>query len=103
MQIQRVSDQVEPEAMIEPTEATAAHGLRIRAGNRTHLVLFRKGNADAILQGGGLETDGQVAAVEIGPDESIVRAIAIGARKLRFNGQTLLDADKPQDWSSDRQ
>ena len=102
MQIRRVNDQVDPEAMIEPTEASAAHGLRIRAGNRTHLVLFRKGNADTLLQGGGLETDGQVATVEFGPDENIVRAMAVGARKLRFNGQTLLDADKPQDWSSDR-
>jgi hypothetical protein len=102
MQIRRANDQVDPEAMIEPTEASAAHGLRIRAGNRTHLVLFRKGNADTFLQGGGLETDGQVATVEFGPDENIVRAMAVGARKLRFNGQTLLDADKPQDWSSDR-
>jgi hypothetical protein len=102
MQIQRLSDQPEPEAMIETTEATGAHGLRIRAGNRSHLVLVRMGNADGSLRGGGLETDGQVAAVEVGPDGSVLRAMAIGARRLCYNGQTLLDAETQQGWSSDR-
>lgn len=102
MQIQRLGEQPEPEAAIEPIDATGAHGLRIRVGDRTHLVLVRKANASGLLRGDGLETDGQVAAVELGPEGSVLRALAIGARKLSHRSQTLLDADKPQDWASDR-
>ncbi len=102
MQIQRLGEQPEPEATIEPIEASGAHGLRIRVGDRTHLVLSRKGGADGLLRGGGMETDGQIAAVEFAHDGSIVRAMAAGAKKLQYNGRTLLDAGKPQDWSSDR-
>lgn len=98
MQIQRLGEQPEPQAMIEAIEATGAHCVRIRTGGRTHLILSRNG----LLCCGGLETDGQAAAVEVGPDGGILRAMAVGARKLRYNGQTLLDADEPQDWSSDR-
>ncbi|MHC4403797.1 MAG: DUF4962 domain-containing protein [Planctomycetota bacterium] len=101
MQIRRLGDQPEPEAVIESTEATGAHGVRIRVGDRTHLVLSRKGGANGLLRCDGLETDGQVAAVEFGHDGSILRAMAVGARKLRYKGQTLLDADKPQDWARD--
>ncbi len=102
MQIQRLGEQPEPEATIEPVEATGAHVVRIRVGDRTHLVLSRKGDVNGLLRCGGLETDGQVAAVEVGQDGSILRAMAVGSRKLRYNGQTLLDADEPQDWSSDQ-
>ncbi len=101
MQIQRLGEQPESEAVIDPIDATGAHGLRIRVGDHTHLVLMRKVNASGVLQGDGLETDGQVAAVELGPDGSVLRALAIGARKLSFHHRTLLDADKPQDWASD--
>ena len=101
MQIQRLGDQPEPEAVIESIEATGAHGVRIRVGNRTHLVLSRKGDVDELLRYDGLETDGQIAAVEIGRDGSILRAMAVGATKLRYKGQTLLDADEPQDWARD--
>lgn len=101
MQIQRLGEQPEPEAAIEPIEATNAHGLRIRVGDRTHLVLLRKANANGLLRGDGLETDGQAATAEVGPNGSVLRAMAIGARKLSYHGQTLLDADQPQDWSSD--
>jgi hypothetical protein len=102
MQIQRLGEQPEPEATLESLDAVGAHGLRIRVGNRTHLVLSRKGGVKELLRGGGLETDGQVAAVECAPDGRVLRALAVGARQLRYNGHALLGTDKPQDWSSDR-
>jgi hypothetical protein len=100
MQIQRLGERPEPEAAIEPVDAAGAHGLRIRVGDRTHLVLLRKADAQGLLRGGGLETDGQAAAVEFAHDGSVVRAMAVAAGKLRYNSRTLLDADKPQDWSN---
>ncbi|MDD4267701.1 MAG: DUF4962 domain-containing protein [Pirellulaceae bacterium] len=102
MQIQRLGDQVEPEAVCEPIEATAAHGLRIRAGTGSHLILCREADAEGLLRGGGVESDGEVAAVEVGPGGIVLRAMAIAARKLSHNGRMLLDADQPLDWSSDR-
>ncbi len=102
MQIQRLGDQVEPEAVFEPIESTAAHGLRIRAGTRTHLILCREADAEGLLRGGGVESDGEVATVEVGPGGIVLRAMAIGAHKLSYNGKTLLNADQPLDWSSDQ-
>jgi hypothetical protein len=102
MQIQRLGEQPEPVATIEPLDATAAHGVRIRVGDRTHLVLSRKAEAKGLVGCGGLETDGQLAAVEFAPDGNVLRAMAVGAKRLKYNGQTLLDGDRPQDWSSDR-
>jgi hypothetical protein len=101
MQIQRLDEQPDAEAVIEPIEATGAHGIRIRVGDRTHLILSRKGSTDGPLRCDGLETDGQVAAVELGKDGSILRAMAIGARKLRYKGEVLLDAGARQDWAKD--
>lgn len=98
MQIQQLAEQPEPEAVIERVDAKGAHGVRIRVGDRTHLILSRKADADGPIRCDGLETDGEVAAVEFGQDGSVLRAMAIGARELRFNGQVLLDADTPQDW-----
>jgi hypothetical protein len=100
MQIQRLGD--EAEAVLEPFEAKAAHGIRIRAGNRMHLVLFRRGDSDGLLRGEGLETDGQVAAIEVGSDGSIYRACAIAAKRLSYDGQPLLSVERHRDWSSDR-
>jgi len=102
MQIRRLGEQADAEAIIERIEATGAHGLRIQVGDRTHLVLFRQADATGLLRGKRLETDGQIATVELGPNGSVLRALAIGAKKLSHNGQTLLDAHKPQNWSSDR-
>jgi hypothetical protein len=101
MQIQRLAEQPEPEAVIEAIEATGAHGVRIRIGDRTHLILSRKGDTDGLLLGDDLETDGQIAAVEIGPDGRVLRTMAIGAKKLRYKGQMLLDTERPQNWASD--
>ncbi len=101
MQIQRLGEQPEPEATIEPIEVAGGHGVRIRVGDRTHLILSRKAGADGPLRGGDLETDGQAAAVEFAQDGNLVRAMVVGAKKLLYHERALLDADKPQDWSSD--
>ncbi len=99
MQIQRLGEEPDAEALIEPVEATGAHGICIRVGDRTHLVLSRKASADGLLRCDRLETDAEVAAVEMAGDGTVLRAVAIGATKLHCNGQTLLDADTPQDWA----
>ncbi len=99
MQIQRLEDQPNPEAAIESVEATGAHGIRVRVGDRTHLILSRKADAEGPIHGDGLETDGEVAAVEFGQDGSVLRAMAIGARRLRYNGQKLLDEETPQSFA----
>ena len=98
MQIQRLGDHAEPEAMIEEIEATGAHAVRIQVGDRIHLILSRKGNAQGPIRCDGLETDGELAAVEVTQDGRVVRAIAVGARKLQYKDRTLLDAAAPQDW-----
>ncbi len=98
MQIQRLNEQSDPEATIESVEAIGAHGVRILIGDRTHLVLFRKANADGLLRCDGLETDGQVAALERGRDGTVLLAMVIGARKVRYKDEVLLDAATPQDW-----
>jgi len=101
VQIQRLGEQPEPKATIEPIEAAGGRGVCIRVGDRTHLILFRKAGADGLLRGGGLETDGQTAAVEFAQDGNLARAMVVGAKRLLYHGRALLDADKPQDWSSD--
>jgi hypothetical protein len=101
MQIQRLAAPAEAEATIEAVEATGAHGVRLRRDDRTHLILLRRADAEGPLRGDGLETDGEAAAVEIGPDGSLVRAMAIGARRLDYHGRTLVDAPSPADWSSE--
>jgi hypothetical protein len=102
MQIQRLGEQPDPEAVIEPVEATDAHGIRIQVGGHTHLVLTREGSTEGPLRCDSLETDGQLAAVELASDRTILRAMAIGATKLRCDGQMLLDVDIPQDWAKER-
>jgi hypothetical protein len=101
MQIQRLHEQRDPEAIIEPITATGAYGLRIQVGDRTHLVLLRQASIHRPLRGDGLETDGQAATVELDPNGRVLRALAIGAKTLCYHGQTLLDTDQPKDWSSD--
>ncbi|MHB8897927.1 MAG: DUF4962 domain-containing protein [Thermoguttaceae bacterium] len=100
MQIQRLDEEPDAEAVIEPVEVTGAHGIRIRVGDRTHLVLSRKGNAEGLLRCNSVETDGQVAAVELSADGTVGRALAVGATKLRCNGRQLLDAPAPRNWAT---
>jgi hypothetical protein len=101
MQIQRLGEQPESEATIDAIEATGAHGLSLRVGARTHLILCRKADARGPLRCHGLETDGQVAAVELDSNGNVMQAMAIGARQLVYAGQTLLDVDTPRNWSSE--
>ncbi|NLS94931.1 MAG: DUF4962 domain-containing protein [Planctomycetaceae bacterium] len=99
MQIQRLDEQPEPEALIEPLEATGGYGVRVQVGDQIHLILLREANAEGPLRCDSMETDGEVAAVEAGKDGKNLRAMAIGACKLRYKGEVLLDAGAPQDWA----
>ncbi len=98
MQIQRLDEQPEPQALVEPLETTGGHGVRVQVGDQIHLILSRKANAEGLLRCDDIETDGQVAAVEVGKDGKILRAMAIGALMLRYKGEVLLDAGAPRDW-----
>ncbi len=102
MQLQRLGNQPEPEAIIQSIEVTGGHGVRIQVGDRTHVIVTRKADATGFMRSESLETDGQVATVDIAPDGTVLDAMAIGARKLRYNGRTLLDSEKSCNWSTDR-
>ena len=99
MQIRRLGAEPEPEARIESLEAVAAHGIQIRCGDRTHIILLRTGSAQGAMSATGLQTDGQVAAIELDPDGKVLRAMAIGARTFHYRDQNLLDEDTPQNWA----
>jgi hypothetical protein len=100
MQIRRLGPEADPEATIEPLEADGAHALRLGCGDRTHQIMFRKAAASGPLQCGGLETDGQAAAVELDAAGKVTRAMAAGATFLRYDGQDLFRSDQPQDWAT---
>lgn len=87
----------DPEAAIEALKTVGAYGVQFKSGDHTHLILSRKRDATGPLSGGGLETDGEVAAVETGDDGRLLHAMAIGARRLCYNGVTQLDEDTPRD------
>ncbi len=82
----------EPEARIESLETVAAHGIQIRCGDRTHIILLRVASAEAVMSAAGLQTDGQAAAIELDPDGKVLRAMAIGACTLRYKDRYLLSA-----------
>ena len=101
MQIQRLGDDVEPAAKIERVEATGAHAVQLTCGDRRHLALFRKDASQSkpgmVLKCSGLETDGNVAAIEIDGDGNVKRCMAIQATFLRWQAKTLLRSGEPKD------
>jgi Domain of unknown function (DUF4962)/Heparinase II/III-like protein len=100
MQVQRLAPPAEPEARIESLAATGAFGVRIIAGNDTHLILFRQRNARGTMSGGDLETDGTAAAVRFDSHSGAVQsAFAAGATRLSFRGRELFHSATPVDWS----
>ena len=100
MQIRRLAPVTEPEARIEPLAAANAFGIRIIAGNDTHLVLLRQRDATGGMNAGGLESDGTAAAVCFDAQTGEVRsAFAAGATHLRFRGKDLFRNATPADWS----
>ena len=99
MQIQRLGADGGPVAEIEQHEAHNAHAVRFACDGQTHLVLFRKRNAEGLIGCAGLETDGQAAAIELASDGEIKRAFAAKAKFLRYKSQTLFESPVSKDWA----
>ena len=99
MQIQRLGATAHPVAAIEPLNAENAHGARLRCGDRTHLVLFRKGSSQGVMRGGGLECDGEAAAAELDAEGAVRRAFVAAARSLHYKGKALFESKEPRHWA----
>lgn len=95
MQIQRLGDRAEPVAKIEPVAAGNAHAARISFGDRKHLLVFRKPGAAGAMRCEELESDGDCAAVELGPDGKVCGAFAANATYVRQAGRVLIKRDQP--------
>jgi hypothetical protein len=100
IQIRRLGAEGEPEARIKPIEAENALGVCFELGDRTHRVILRKRGAPGLIRSGGLESDGDAAAVELTADGEIAAAFAANARSLRYGGEELFRSDKAQNWAT---
>ncbi|NQT11692.1 MAG: hypothetical protein HQ582_03015, partial [Planctomycetes bacterium] len=65
-----------------------------------HCVVFRKRGATGPIRCRGLETDGEVAAVQLADDDTVAAAFAAGATFLRYNGQELFTSAQPENWAT---
>jgi hypothetical protein len=90
----------EPEAKIKPIEAENAHGVLFEVGDHTHRVVIRKPGQEGLIRSGGLESDGDAAAVELTTDGEILRALAANARVLRYHGRELFQSPEPASWAT---
>ncbi len=101
IQIQRLGDDAEPAAKIDRIEAIGVHAVQLTCGDRRHLAVFRQGVSLPVPGGtikcSGLETDGEVAAIEVDGDGNVKRCMAIKATFLRWQGKTLLKSGEPKD------
>ena len=85
---------------MESLKTAHAFGVRIAAGNNTHIVLFRQRDAKGAMNGGALESDGDVAAVHYDSQSGTVQSAFAGrATRLRFRGKELFRNATPTDWS----
>jgi hypothetical protein len=108
MQIGRGGEHPDAAAQMTSAEFAGGRALRIQNGSQTHLVLLRgpdsgreKGDKpSAPLVALGLSSDGEVAAVEIGPSGQVLRALAIGATTLSYQGTRLFQSEQPTDWAT---
>lgn len=91
MQIQRLGKASQPAATIETAPAERGAGIKLRCGSTTHYVVLRQSDASAI-RAGRLETDGQLAAVELGADGAPRRAIAVQATYASWDGKRVLES-----------
>ena len=100
MQIQRLGANSQPTAKMVRAAADGARAARLQIGDRTHLVVSRSDAADGPVRCAGLETDGQAAAIELAGDGTMLRAVAVNATFLRYDGRLLFDADAPANWAT---
>jgi len=101
MQVQRRGGSPDPAADIAPAATTADNALavRIKCGDRTHTVLFRKRDATGTIgTTDGLVTDGAAAAIETAGGECL-RAFVTGGTFLELKGVRVLQSEEPQDWA----
>jgi hypothetical protein len=96
MQIQRLGQAAQPVATMESNPAQNGQGLQFRDGGATHYAVLRRPDATGPLRIANLETDGQLAAIELGPNGQPRRAIAVQATYLKWNGKKLLDSPEPR-------
>ncbi len=99
MQIQRLGGSAQPAAQMERVEAAAAQGVQITRGDRRHLALFRKQatSSGTTLKCNGLESDGDVAAIEVDGRGNVKRCFAANATVLRWRGKVLLKSEARKD------
>ena len=100
MEVQRADDAAAP-ARVRHIETSNAYGCELEAPYGTYTVLLRKQEGTGTLSAGGIETDGEVAAVLVGPDGVVLNSLAIAATSVRFNGKQLFRSDTPRSWSMD--
>jgi len=100
MQVQRLGENNQPRAKMARIDADGALAVRLQYDDRTHLVVFRKRDAEDTIRTEGMETDGQSAAIELAADGTILRAMATDARFLRYKGRLLFEDAEPTNWST---
>lgn len=88
----------EREVVVTPLTGTNCRGLRIKRGAQEELILQQV--AAGPLQVEGLAGDGELAAVRL-QDGKVVGAAVIGGTSLTWQGQTLLRAAAPGNYSAD--
>jgi hypothetical protein len=101
MQIQRLAAAAEPAAALDASPARGGRGLRLHCGDATHWVVVRRANASGPIGTAQLATDGQLAAVEVGADGSVRRAMAVQATYLTWAGKRLLTSPSPRTMGKD--
>lgn len=99
MQIQRLGANAQPPATMDRLDADGTHAVRVQCGDRTHLILSRSHGTEGTIRTADVETDGQLAAIELAADGTILRAMAADARFLRYKGQMLFEEAKPTNWT----
>ncbi|MHB8997042.1 MAG: DUF4962 domain-containing protein [Armatimonadota bacterium] len=92
MQIQRGEA---PKAKVESIASNGAFGVKITDGAETTLVLSRKREAQSVMSGGGLESDGEVASVTLDADGRVLRSLLVGGKSLQYNGKPLIGSSEP--------
>lgn len=90
MQVQRLGEKQEPEAVLEPVACEQGHAARIQVAGRTHFLLFRRGESQEPLRAADLETDGACAAIELSADGQALRAFLGSGTYLRWRQQDLV-------------
>ena len=88
-----------PDAAISGEEMANGFVVRIACGDARHVVLLRKAGDVGAMASDGVETDGEVAAVELDAAGKVVRAFLAQGTRLASGGEVLHASDETGDWS----